>query len=456
VQGPQGIQGPAGPATPLPDRLAAYSSTVAQAQPDTTTATGWYIAANGATTNPTASDYLLEVIGWNSDFVTQFAHWFYGNVTYKRFKAGGAWTAWLQTFPTVVNDTTLPPRLQTIPALWTGDLNSAVQNGWYAHVPDATNAPVGGQYGMVLVSVLNVPTNVKQLWFSYSDDAVWQRRIQDGSWRAWVKVYPIDDTNLPSRLRSQTGSIPITDCNAGTLSGWYSVAGAVTNGPPGATPGHLEVYSWDVAGSVIVQFYHEYSGYKSWKRFMWGGWTAWVQIYPVDDTNLPVRIQSAASAVSDWNSAVSNGYYYSGGVPNAPVQGYWLMGHVIKTLDGYVTQEVWMRDFPNKYARTYGPSGWSKWQKLFECAVAGYIRKVIGGAASGTFDGNGLFNVSFGRTVAGVVGVVVTNNHSGQLNVDYSAMNFSTTGFQLAGWNINNTPAANQGFAISWMATVDE
>jgi len=82
----------------LPGRLRAGSNGATQvADANQATTSGWFWAANGSPNLPYATDWKLEVIAWNTDFLTQIAYPFYANEMWMRKEQGtGTWSPWVQ------------------------------------------------------------------------------------------------------------------------------------------------------------------------------------------------------------------------------------------------------------------------------------------------------------------------------------------------------------------------
>jgi hypothetical protein len=352
---------------------------------------------------------------------------------------------------------TLPPRLQPAGPIF-ADANAINESGWYrANGGGGINTP--NPYGMLFHQAWDAGNgHAGQLfWPMNSPTELWHRACNTYAWKPWVKIAPIDDGNLPARLRSLAAPVPGNDWNQAHEDGWYA-------GDGNAGVANCPTATWIIGtamqpfgdGSYVVQNVTELYGSLSFqRRKVNGAWGAWAKTFPIDDAGLPARLGSAGANVTDWNLATQDGYYTSGSAPNAPVQGYFMIGHVT-TGSGGVVQDVWMRDYPNRYQRAFNGSTWSKWQQLVECISAGTIRKTIGGYATGTLDGNGHAVIPFGRTVVNVAGVLVTNGHQGKLNTIYSASGFTAASFMLMGWAITNVPDANAPYAVSWLAIIDE
>lgn len=107
---------------------------------------------------------------------------------------------------------TLPTRLGATSSLLT-DCNLAVDNGWYFCQPSYTaNEPVN-EYGQLEVINLNGPTNLRQIFYCYQSDYVYERRRQDGNWNPWQQMYP-----NPSHCATYGGNQQF-----GASQGWMAI-----------------------------------------------------------------------------------------------------------------------------------------------------------------------------------------------------------------------------------------
>lgn len=90
--------------------------------------------------------------------------------------------------------------------------------------------------------------------------------------------------------------------------------------------------------------------------------------YHIPDVNLPDRIDRAALTITDWNSALANGWYMGNNVLNSPYPNPtgWSIGIVTSHDDNaWVTQDVW--DFTAgvnspKFQRRKLNGTWSGWE----------------------------------------------------------------------------------------------
>ena len=303
----------------------------------------------------------------------QFAHDTVTHTTWRRY-CFGSWTAWVQSFPTIINDTTLPARLGSgNPAAATlNDFNLAMDSGWYWITNPNTNGPPPGTHWVVCVNRLN-NINCRQIAYAYPTDEIWMRRMTDNNWAPWVQTWPISDANLPPRLSSTSQATP--DWNTAVQNGWY-YSGDVPNVP---------VRYYSVVGLVsrtgngkIEQTTWLPDAQMEFKRFSADGvtWSAWVQTWPITDAALPLRLTTGSYAVpgSDWNNAVQNGFYMGAeGYANAPpMTNYrycmgWVSaydsanGHVGQLVIGLFDHEVWFR--------RQASGNWSAWSKIFPAVV---------------------------------------------------------------------------------------
>lgn len=88
----------------------------------------------------------------------------------------------------------------------------------------------------------------------------------------------------------------------------------------------------------------------------------------VADSRLPVRLGPYASAVTDWNDAVTNGWFMSGTAANAPAAG-WFMGQVVAHNTLYCTQTLHLFTADssadtNLWRREFNNGTWGAWYRL--------------------------------------------------------------------------------------------
>ncbi|QFG09315.1 hypothetical protein SEA_DJUNGELSKOG_20 [Arthrobacter phage Djungelskog] len=81
------------------------------------------------------------------------------------------------------------------------------------------------------------------------------------------------------------------------------------------------------------------------------------------------RIAPTVKSITDWNDAVTNGWYYAApSVPNSPVNGFYIMGEVVASPTS-VTQTAWLYTAADStdtkaYRRFYRASAWTPWFRL--------------------------------------------------------------------------------------------
>ena len=96
------------------------------------------------------------------------------------------------------------------------------------------------------------------------------------------------------------------------------------------------------------------------------------------DARLPARLNTVAATVTDWNSALTNGWYMGYNIANAPVAGQWFIGRVLAHNSLYVTQTVhqftadteadtktWRRSSTD----VSGVRTWGAWYRVFQSAT---------------------------------------------------------------------------------------
>jgi Collagen triple helix repeat (20 copies) len=266
----------------IPLRIGPYTSGYTPPANDCNQAieTGWYILTSASLNSPSASDYHLQVFSHSSSYVVQFAHYLYGDAIYRRYIAGGGWTAWASIYP--INDVGLPTRLRassTEPA----DLNNAQSNGW-CYANSCANRPAGNTGQWLVETISWGGTNyAKQIAYDLSSAAIWSRTLAGGTWNAWAQVFPISDSALPARLQAQASYI--SDMNACIDVGWYGWSPSTANIPPSNTIGNygaLLVSNLGGGGSNVRQLSFSYADDRIYSRRRQdaGAWTAWKLVWP--------------------------------------------------------------------------------------------------------------------------------------------------------------------------------
>jgi hypothetical protein len=105
---------------------------------------------------------------------------------------------------------------------------------------------------------------------------------------------------------------------------------------------------------------------------------------------LPARLGATPVAVTDWNSATDNGWYYSDAstASNAPISSQTWIGMVVRhPSTGYLTQTLWTiypgGGSPRQYTRVQSASAWGAWVPgAARCSARGSgSQSMAGGAA---------------------------------------------------------------------------
>src|SRR5262245_576975 len=208
---------------------------------------------------------------------------------------------------------TLPKRLEvghtaTEPVT---DANNANQSGWWMGRPGTTaNLPPGSAAYWHLYVIAYDANYIYQMAYGFNLHETWARlRYAGGAWTTWVKIWPIDNANLPARLAS--ASQYATDANTLVQSGWYN-ANVGPNLPDNSTHLHIYVSAHSPAGylSQIAHCLYDERIYT--RRCVNGSWSAWVQTQPINNNNLPSRLWTGGGGYTNPNGIVQSGWYMVG------------------------------------------------------------------------------------------------------------------------------------------------
>ena len=88
------------------------------------------------------------------------------------------------------------------------------------------------------------------------------------------------------------------------------------------------------------------------------------------NTDIQSRFGKICKTITDWNTAVENGFYMANGATNGPVSGQWFFGYVIAYSTEYVRQEVYQftqsASAPSvtHYVREKTNGTWGSWANL--------------------------------------------------------------------------------------------
>jgi hypothetical protein len=367
----------------LPARLKDFSSEPADL--NSVVVNGWSYANTCANRPPSGvSQWFVQTISWGSaGWAKQIAYALGATPgeIWQRLYASSAYQAWekiwpLSTAQVPITDANLPIRLRSDSgsASPVSDANSANASGFYYLLPNAANKPPGNDMHLV-VSAYNTGY-LEQTAVDLHVDRIYTRRCDAGSWTAWVKTFPIDDENLPVRLRSSSyyggGGSNVSDCNSAIASGWYSVNGgsnAPTNFYGYANYANLYVSSSDTASdSNISQILVPYwADFVFMRRRHQGTWQPWVQMFPVVAA-VPARLGDNCNFVDDWNQAITNGFYMNSSGTNGPAGGVWTKGVVTAHNPSWTEQEVHCftdGSHPQRRYRRFQNNGsWGAWNAV--------------------------------------------------------------------------------------------
>src|SRR5262245_31416556 len=250
-------------------------------------------------------------------------------------------------------------------------------------------------------------------------------------------------------LAATGAAVPSNDCDLALDDGWYYTQPSALHAPGSAAYYLLEVQNLAGNMNYVRQFAHDvYNGTSvtSWTRIRAGGtWGAWTQIgqagWPagvIPEANLPDRLKQYALSVGDWNNATLDGWYYSGSVPNAPIAGNWLVGHVVAYDATGIVQTVWAAQGDYIWIRRRYNNVWSAWTQTYPTtevslptrlrgdyysAIGGYPADLNALTDTGWYDWNtGSANYPPGPSGAGMLQVInLTAQHVWQTAYDYAA-----------------------------------
>lgn len=461
AQGPQGVQGPAGPATPLPARLDFINVT----DWNTAVTTGWYRGIDAANA---PSDWWMEGMVISNDGSAAAGYciqqlWKLNDASriWARHQNGGGWSGWARLF-TSVADARIGENT------WGASISDcesaqAKKSGWYNLAPGGLNGPDSAKHWLISTIGGSGGEYQRQIaYYLYDAREIWTRQ---NNATAWVKLSPIDDTNLPARLTGRLNT-QVGDMNTPYDSGFYSSIGSPANAPPGEDATNffhtLNLNRGDGWQSELSTGFYRGETYT---RVSEGGaWKPWKRL--LNDVK-DVRLKGSGNYTNNPNLDFLNGWYSThNGTINLPTTGDQMWGVIIvHTHDGGAGRQVF---YPYNDGRIFqrnwhSNGGWfSAWAKLPD----GFVGVTLTGQIWGTFDGSGNIRVSFTGngngaapgTIVTVNSVVITNWHTSNLNVVHSVFGVDTAGFSINGWIVGgggNVPHANGPCGVAWMANIN-
>jgi hypothetical protein len=253
---------------------------------------GWYHGLN-LPHAPGPGWFQVEVISYDSNLYVVQEAWRFDNgaiqARYRRTMSNGTWgvpvggdvNGWYLIEP--IGDPTLPSRLQSFSygrGAQVADANLAVSNGFYSMAGGANSPPLIQGYENwchLWVNTSDQNQQVSQMCFPFWDNAVYFRRMHSSVWQAWVKISPIDDYNLPSRLLGHGANQQVgADANGWRMNGWYQCTTSTANLPSGQSWGGLEVINLDNTSGR--QIYYPHNSMLVYMR-MWvsdgASWSGW-------------------------------------------------------------------------------------------------------------------------------------------------------------------------------------
>jgi hypothetical protein len=183
---------------------------------------------------------------------------------------------------------------------------------------------------------------------------------------------------LPARLATGSSVNEIAgNYNLANESGWWTGRPDDANGPPAGDAVAVAVAAH--TPDWIVQDAYSFDGARAWRRGCYaGGWSAWIQTWPLDETTLPARLagpgrgSSSAAPGNDLNQATLDGWYQvlapggAGNTANAPIL-VWGVCHVsnLDTTTGVqiVYEVTGLRSWRRRWAGGTGGT-WTAWIQL--------------------------------------------------------------------------------------------
>jgi len=373
---------------------------------NTVNMSGWYRPNNAANGPPGATPYgMLFHDAWDTanghsfqlfNAMNDNTLWWRACITY-------AWQAWKKISP--IDDSNLPARIASFEGDGATDYNTLTQSGWYHPSASAANAPGVGDWHLFVMR--HTADYIKQIAYDYYSDAICQRvKPNPGSaFSAWTLVFPINDSNLPARLKTLGRSIAGTlgaNCNNAVEYGFYYVQPGDANAPGGSYYGLL-VLNVTSTTQVRQVAYDYQTDYVYMRRLTAGvGWQPWIQTYPLTDVALPARLGQSGTAApgNDWNNAVMNGWYIGSGAANAPPSpnyNYWEVMVTAWDTTSHCAQLAFALFEPNNpvYYRNRVSGNWQAWKKVAPIDDENLPSRISGRSNTQVSDMNAAYDSGF-------------------------------------------------------------
>ena len=291
-------------------------------------------------------------------------------------------------------------------ALSTEDLDTKTIPGKY-HQPSTANATTARHYPTTCAGLLEVSSGYTyQRYTTYNGglDRVFVRGYYSTSWGAWSELAKTGHTHAPNELapgRLGPKAATITDWNDAVESGWYMASNA-TNAPTASTwyLGTIESHDSSVGNRWVTQTVHGFSDLDgstdtmTYRRSCNAGvWQAWYKLSLARGEQDARYVQQAPTVITDWNTAVSTGWYRGSSALNDPLGGTGsYIGDVVASSVSYCTQTVheYTTDGSSDskvFRRSMNGTGiWSAWWKVLMTRDELDLRYAQ--LASPTFTGN--------------------------------------------------------------------
>lgn len=186
---------------------------------------------------------------------------------------------WMALFASVggysTAEFTLPDRLAAM-LVESTNLDTIILTGWYKSSATATGNPVAGVNAIehrelsaaIAIQFAHVPGDSTRGYYIRN-----RTSSSPLTWSAWTYIEGV----IPSRLAATSGSV--TDANAATDSGFYSLLSPHTNVPV-AEAGSLFVQR--LSGTQMAQIYITHASNRMFHRKMLAStWSTWIEYSPV-------------------------------------------------------------------------------------------------------------------------------------------------------------------------------
>jgi len=338
---------------------------------------GWCYANTCPNRPPsTIGQWFVMCIAWGGPgWCKQIAYSLGGapSEIWQRLLNNSAWGTWEKISP--VGDLALPDRLQPTGPIIT-DCNAPTASGWY-RLNNGTNQPPGiTNYGLLLHQAWDTGNGhawqlFDPMYLSGGAGELWYRRCETYVWKPWVKISPIDDVNLPPRLKSNSvdgQTATLSDFNLAKSAGWWHGGGGTTNGPPGTYGMYSNLLVLAADSQQITQMAFPFWSPEVWyRRCHSGTWQPWVQIYPavVDNTNLPPRLSSDQNYSRDLNTCAQGFFAFDSNTPNRPAAVYGYGFTLGISSSSNQMQVAWQYNNPTRswHRWQFDSNGWTPWKE---------------------------------------------------------------------------------------------